>query len=201
MRCRAANSCTSTCCARTVSSSSSSRENSGTCRSSSTLHGMAEVLATQLSEEVRKEGLGSQVPLSSCHPRTRGPRPACWLGWSSRGPRPACSWGGAAGGKGICLCSALAFVFLVCHPRSRGPRPACWLGWSSRGGKGICLCSCFSSCHPRRGSAFALLLPLSFLFVIPAGDLRLPLPYPLPPTPPPPTPPGSHQKHPPPRTP
>src|SRR6185437_5831533 len=179
MRCRAANSCTSTCCARTVSSSSSSRENSGTCRSSSTLHGMAEVLATQLSEEVRKEGLGSQVPLSSCHPRTRGPRPACWLGWSSRAPRPACSrvehpgWEGdlrlpllcsclclscLSSPKGICvcLCSALAFVFLVCHPRSRGPRPACWLGWSSRWeGDLPLLCSCFSSCHPRRGSAFA----------------------------------------------
>src|SRR6185437_1825713 len=84
-----------------------------------------------------------------------------------RAPGQLAGWGGAAGGKGICVCSALAFVFLVCHPRSRGPRPACWLGWSSRGGKGICLCSCFSSCHPRRGSAFALLLPLSFLFVIP----------------------------------
>src|SRR6185437_7709898 len=111
MRCRAANSCTSTCCARTVSSSSSSRENSGTCRSSSTLHGMAEVLATQLSEEVRKEGLGSQVPLSSCHPRTPGPRPACWLGWSSRG------------GKGICVCSALAFLVVIPAGDLRLPLP------------------------------------------------------------------------------
>src|SRR6185437_12638248 len=156
MRCRAANSCTSTCCARTVSSSSSSRENSGTCRSSSTLHGMAEVLATQLSEEVRKEGLGSQVPLSwlsSPHP---GPPASLLAGVEQPGP-PASLLAGVeqqvGRGSAFALLLPLSFLFVIPEAGVPGQRA----GWGGAAGVG-------------RGSASAL----AFLVVIPAGDLRLP---------------------------